>query len=256
MKQRVSLFSLRVIALFLLLAGGWTGVFADSDIVYSLSTDADIQGKAVGSSFESTTWLIRSGDPTLSIVDVRGAKGIRIVGRDVDWDCVDLRNLASLPDGFTYTVTVTGRAEANEKMRLSQAKGPYKTHLIKPAGADGVFSIEKTFTRGATGRKRRRIQTEARRIPLQSRTSSSREVRRDACRVRRLRRSSALSRRPFHHFLRRRQERLGGQVQRPESGQRRRRVGIRLRKRGQVFVEGKASSVVEGLYRREQRHTA
>jgi len=129
-----------------LLIGGLAQAWAQPAVVYSLSKDPDIQGMAVGKTFESTTWLIRSGDPALTIADKGGVKVIKIVGRDVDWDCIDLRNLASLPDGFKYTVKAMGVANSGDKMKLSQGKGPYKTHVTQDVGATGAFSLEKTFT--------------------------------------------------------------------------------------------------------------
>lgn len=145
----------------LFLIGTLSGAYADSNAVYSLSSDTDIQGKAVGATFEGTTWLLRSGTPSLVVFDNNGVKGIKIDGRNQDWDCIDLRNLASLPAGFEYTVKVTGSAVAGAKMKLSQTTGPWKTHVSMVVGPDGTFALEKTFTHAEiTKEKSVRIQSE------------------------------------------------------------------------------------------------
>src|SRR5512133_1938150 len=142
-RSRFSLWTYAIAAI-LLLTGGLSAASAAPAVVYSLATDADIQGKAIGANFESTAWFIRSGSPGLTIVDVKGVKGIKIIGRSQDWDCIDLKNLSSLPDGFEYTIKVTGRGIGGDKMKLSQPTGPYKTHISQDAAADGAFSLEKT----------------------------------------------------------------------------------------------------------------
>ena len=119
------------------------GVHADSITAYSLASDTDIQGRAAGATFEGTTWLQRSGSPALT-VSVNGAlKAIRVTGRTRDWDCMDLKNLATLPGGYDYVIKVTGRTVAGAKMKLSQPVGPWGTHTSQVVGADGVFSLEK-----------------------------------------------------------------------------------------------------------------
>jgi GH35 family endo-1,4-beta-xylanase len=162
MKRRVLSMALRAMTVILVLTGGLSSVFADSVTVYSLATDKDVQDMAVGKTFESSTWFIRSGSPALTIADNKGAKAIKIVGRNQDWDCIDLRNLDSLPDGFEYTIKVTGHGIAGDKMKLSQPNGPWKTHFAKNAEADGAFSLEKTFTYAQLkAEKAVRIQSEA-----------------------------------------------------------------------------------------------
>jgi GH35 family endo-1,4-beta-xylanase len=160
-RSRFSLWTYAIAAI-LLLAGGLSAASAAPAVAYSLATDADIQGKAIGANFESTTWFIRSGSPGLTIVDVKGVKGIKIIGRSQDWDCIDLKNLSSLPDGFEYTIKVTGHGIGGDKMKLSQPTGPYKTHVSQDAAADGAFSLEKTFTFAQLqAEKAIRIQSEA-----------------------------------------------------------------------------------------------
>jgi endo-1,4-beta-xylanase len=146
----------------LLLIGGMSAAYAAPSVAYSLATDADIQGKAAGSTFESSAWFIRSGSPALTIVDKNGIKGIKIVGRSQDWDCIDLRNLSSLPNGFDYAIKVTGHGIAGDKMKLSQPTGPWKTHVSQVAAADGSFALEASFTYAQLqAEKAVRIQSEA-----------------------------------------------------------------------------------------------
>lgn len=125
---------------------GLAGAGADSNTVYSMMSDPDIQGRAIGDTFEGTTWLQRSGSPTLTIVDNNGSKAISVTGRTSDWYCIDLKNLDSLPDGFDYTITVTGSTAEGEKMKLSQPRSPYGTHISQVTGSDGAFTLERTFT--------------------------------------------------------------------------------------------------------------
>lgn len=161
MERRMRSLLLHALMGVLLLTGGLSGAYADSVPAYSLATDTDIQGKAVGAMFEGTTWLLRSGSPALTVYDNGGAKGIKISGRSQDWDCIDLRNLASLPAGFDYIIKVTGRAIAGDKMKLSQTTGPWNTHVSQAAGADGTFSLEKSFTKTQlAAEKAVRIQSE------------------------------------------------------------------------------------------------
>lgn len=162
MKRSVLAVLLRAMTAILLFTGGLSSAYADSATVYSLATDKDIQDMAVGKTFESSTWFIRSGSPALTIVDNKGVKGIKIVGRNQDWDCIDLRNLDSLPNGYDYTIKVTGHGIAGDKMKLSQPNGPWKTHVSQNAGADGAFSLEKTFSHAQLqAEKAVRIQSEA-----------------------------------------------------------------------------------------------
>lgn len=119
---------------------------AASTTVYSMSTDSDIQSKAVDTTFEGSTWLQRSGSPILTIVNNGGTKSISITGRTADWHCLDLKNLTILPDGSSYTIKVTGRTAEGTKMKLSQPVTPWGTHGSLVVGTDGTFSLEKTFT--------------------------------------------------------------------------------------------------------------
>jgi GH35 family endo-1,4-beta-xylanase len=162
MKRRALSMLLRAMTVILVFTGGLSSAFADSVTVYSLATDKDIQDLAVGKTFQSSAWFIQSGSPALTIVDVGGAKGIKVAGRNQDWDCVDLKDLNALPGGFDYAIKVTGRAYAGEKMKLSQPTGPYKTHVSQVVGADGIFSLEKPFTYAQLqAEKAVRIQSEA-----------------------------------------------------------------------------------------------
>jgi endo-1,4-beta-xylanase len=161
MKKRNTAKLLCAMMSVLFLIGAFSGAYADSNTVYTLASDTEIQGKAVGATFEGTTWLLRSGTPSLTVYDNNGVKGIRIVGRSQDWDCIDLRNLAGLPAGYEYTVKVTGTAIPNAKMKLSQTTGPWQTHVSVNAGADGKYTLEKTFTHAEiTKEKSVRIQSE------------------------------------------------------------------------------------------------
>ncbi len=146
MKKRTLSKLLFVMTAVLFLVGSLSSAFADSNTAYSLATDNDIQGKAVGATFEGTTWFVRSGSPALTVVDKGGVKGISVTGRTRDWDCIDLKNLSTLPDGSDYTIKVTGRTVAGAKMKLSQPTGPYATHVSQVVGADGAYTLEKTFT--------------------------------------------------------------------------------------------------------------
>jgi hypothetical protein len=146
----------------LFLIGGLSSAFAQSNIVYSLATDTELQSKAVGYSFEGTTWFVRSGAPGLTLVDNGGVKAIRVYARNVDWDCIDLKNLATLPAGGDYTIKVTGRSVEGAKMKLSQPTGPYGTHVSMVVGADKTFTLEKTFTSAELQKEKAvRIQSEA-----------------------------------------------------------------------------------------------
>ncbi len=159
-KRGFSIFA-KVFIGVLLVFGSLSSVYADSNVVYSLGTDADLQTKAVGYTFEGTTWLIRSGDPALTLYDAGGAKGIKILGRDQDWDCIDLRNLDSLSEGADYTIKVTGSAAVGAKMKLSQGKSPWGTHLSLEVGSNGAYVLEKTFTYDELQKEKAvRIQTE------------------------------------------------------------------------------------------------
>jgi GH35 family endo-1,4-beta-xylanase len=162
MKRRTLSMLLRVMTIILALTGGLSSAFADSVAVYSLATDKDIQELAAGKTFQSSTWFIQSGSPALTIVDVGGVKGIKVAGRNQDWDCIDLKDLNALPSGFDFAIKVTGRAYAGEKMKLSQPTGPWKTHVSQVVGADGIFSLEKSFTYAQLqAEKAVRIQSEA-----------------------------------------------------------------------------------------------
>ncbi|MGI6669235.1 MAG: endo-1,4-beta-xylanase [Acetivibrionales bacterium] len=120
---------------------------AESDIVYSLSEDNDIQGIDDGDTFNGTTWLQQAGDPKLTIQEKDGIKIISVTERQSDWYCVDLKNLTSLPDGYKYTITVTGCTDQGVKMKLAQTKDPYRTFASHDnVGPDGNYFIERTFT--------------------------------------------------------------------------------------------------------------
>ena len=124
---------------------------SESDIVYSLATDNEIQNKSAGDTFEGTTWLQRAGEPTLTIGEKDGVKIISVTGRGEDWHCVDLKNLTSLPDGYEYTIKVTGTVtgatdDDKVKMKLSQTGSPYQTHDFHEVGEAGQYSLEVTFT--------------------------------------------------------------------------------------------------------------
>jgi GH35 family endo-1,4-beta-xylanase len=135
---------------------GSTGDFTIDSIVitktpvtttaYSMATDTDIQSKTVSTTFSGITWMQQAGSPTLTIVDNNGAKAISVTGRTSDWNAVDLKNLTTLPDGFDYTVKVTGRAAVGAKMKLAQTGSPYTTHISQVVGSDGAYSLEKNFT--------------------------------------------------------------------------------------------------------------
>ena len=118
-------------------------VIAKTTVAYSMANDSQI---SIGASFEGTTWLERAGPPILTVVDNAGAKAISVTGRSEDWHSVDLKNLDTLHDEFEYTIKVTGRADPGAKMKLSQPASPYGTHASQVAGAEGTFSLEKTFT--------------------------------------------------------------------------------------------------------------
>ncbi|WP_312372211.1 hypothetical protein, partial [Lachnoclostridium sp.] len=93
---------------------------AASTTAYSMASDSDIQSKAVGTTFDGTTWLQMSGSPTLTIIDNGGVKAISVTSRTSDWYCLDLKNLTTLSDGSNYTIKVTGRTAEDAKMKLSQ----------------------------------------------------------------------------------------------------------------------------------------
>lgn len=146
MKKRVLSLLLCVLMVLFNMPVGLLSVGAESNIVYSLAVDPDIQNQAIGDTFEGTTWLQRAGSPTMTIVDNNGAKAISVTNRSQDWYCIDLKNLDSLPSGFDYTVKVTGSTVEGTKMKLAQTESPYTTHVSQVVGADGAFTLEKTFT--------------------------------------------------------------------------------------------------------------
>ncbi len=145
MKRVLSLLLCALMVVSLLPIGLQTAK-AESTIVYSMASDIDIQCRNIDDTFEGTTWLQRAGSPMLTIVDNSGIKAISVTGRTSDWYCIDLKNLTTLPDGFDYSIKVTGRTAADAKMKLSQPASPYGTHISQVVGVDGAFSLEKTFT--------------------------------------------------------------------------------------------------------------
>jgi|GEM_PF-283488 len=150
MKKRVLSLFLCVLMVVSSLTFSLQSANAESTTVYSLASDSDIQGKDAGTIFQGTTWLQQSGSPTLTIVANGGvAKSINVTGRRNDYDAIDLKNLATLPDGFEYTVKVTGRTGQGAKMKMSQPGSPYGTHVSQDVGVDMTFSLEKTFSYAA-----------------------------------------------------------------------------------------------------------
>jgi GH35 family endo-1,4-beta-xylanase len=146
MKKRGLSLLLCALMLVQFLPCGLQSANAAATTAYSMASDSDIQGKDAGATFEGTTWLQRAGSPTLTIVDNGGVKGISVTHRTEDWHCLDLKNLTTLPNGFDYTIQVTGRTVAGTTMKLAQPASPYGTHASQVVGADGTFSLEKTFT--------------------------------------------------------------------------------------------------------------
>ncbi|KNY27793.1 endo-1,4-beta-xylanase [Pseudobacteroides cellulosolvens] len=146
MKKRVLSLLLSVLMVVQFLPSSLSSADALTTSVYSMASDNEIQGKAVGDTLEGTTWLQKAGSPTLTIVDNGSGKGISVTGRTQDWHCTDLKNLTTLPDGFDYTITVTGHTYAGAKMKLAQTASPYGTHVSQDVVGDGAFSLEKTFT--------------------------------------------------------------------------------------------------------------
>lgn len=158
-KQAVSTLTRMMICL-LLIIGGLASAYAQ-EVVYSLAQDAEIQGMAIGSTFEGTDWLQRSGDPALTIYNKGGTKAIQVLGRDVDWDAMDLRNLQNLPAGFNYQIVVSGTGQAGGKMKLSQNTGPWGTHADVNVDAQGNYRLEASFTHEEITKERAvRIQSE------------------------------------------------------------------------------------------------
>lgn len=146
MKKRVLSLILCALMAVQILPPNLSRAYVSTTTVYSMASDNDIQGKAVGHTFEGTTWLQQTGSPTLTIVENNSVKGISVTNRTQDWHCIDLKNLTTLPVGFDYTITVTGHTVSGTKMKLAQPASPYGTHVSQDVTDNGTFSLEKTFT--------------------------------------------------------------------------------------------------------------
>jgi hypothetical protein len=132
------------------------------NVVYSLASDAAIQGLSVGTSgsgdtvLADTPYLMAAGSPTFSIVDnPLGGNAIQVGGRGENWYALDLQalemgmNLAN----NSYNFVMRGRIIspfANPTVILGGRDNPWN-HLFSAEASGGNFTVQGTISAATMG---------------------------------------------------------------------------------------------------------
>lgn len=120
-------------------------------IVYSLNEDVGIKNARLNATnFESTSYLMRSGTPEVSVVERNGIREVYVTGRVRDWDAIDiLVSSMELMRGNQYRIKVKGElgtdAPGDTQMTFQGVPG-YAWRGNVQAQPGGEFVLEHLLT--------------------------------------------------------------------------------------------------------------
>lgn len=125
-------------------------LMATGDVVWQLSAD---EIDEIIKTNESSEGLVQAGSPTKT----KEGKGLKISGRQDDWNSVDFKTAAFLEDGVEYTIVAKFSADAPAIFALKETGG-YKD-LVVSSEAKKSDTLTFKFKMADIGSKNIRFQT-------------------------------------------------------------------------------------------------